>query len=289
MAIFYFCEYAKLHLCNKNLGCTEHDYLKLKEKGKITKERLNLLFLLQKYKILTESMLTILTGEDKKALHQELDVLSDFGLVIKQFFEGEKFQTNMRSETFYCAATHLPEEAINRDKKNDFVWSRELKVEDVMKILSFNQFHIALTKYVPKKALQAQTSYKVRDIEADGRYKLKSRKFQMGYSHLFIFSVRDFAAHNVQVAEKMKKIKEFYSYGTEKMPWFILLCENRVQCCNLTRRIKAEADLKDMIVYYILDTDIEYGENPLHILQTYHFANGEKTIVSDNFKVDDWY
>ena len=289
MAIFYYCKSAKLHLCSKTLGCTEEDYEKLKEKGKITKEHIEMLFLLQKYRALTDTMLSDLMGADKKHVHQELEKLSEYGLVIKQFYEGERFETNARTETFYCAGLHLPKETVNENKMNDFTWSREIKIEDIMAILSFNQFHIALTSYVPKKALQAQTCYNVRHVCVDGRYRLKSSKFQLGYSHLFVISVRDFAERNVQLTEKLKAIKEYYSYSAEKMPWFVLLCENRNQCCRLNKRIHENPDLSDVLVYYLLDTDIAKGENPLYVLQTYHFANKEQEIESKIFCVKDWY
>ena len=73
------------------------------------------------------------------------------------------------------------------------------------------------------------------------------------------------------------------------MPWFVLLCENRNQCCRLNTRVHEDPDLCDVLVYYLLDTDIAKGENPLYVLQTNHFANKEQEIESKIFCVNDWY
>ena len=78
-------------------------------------------------------------------------------------------------------------------------------------------------------------------------------------------------------------------YGSEKMPWFIFVCENKAQCAYISRRIKTDPETRELMFYFILDTDIEYNENPLHILQTYRFANEDQEIMSETFKVDDWF
>ena len=289
MATFYYYKRAKLHLCNEHLKCPEERFLKLKEKGKVTEEHLKWLFLIQKYRLLTLKMLCALTGKDSMKLHEELNRLVDYGLVVKQFFECDTADENVRTETFYAAAQFLPQEAMNKDKKNDFVWSTDIRIADAMSILAFNQFHIAFTRRIPKAALQAQTDYVVNNIHIDGRYRLKSKKYILGYSHLFVISVRDFAEQNHDIREKIKSVSKFYSYGKEKMPWFILICENRAQCAFINRLLKSDAETKDISVYYLLDTDIDYDENPLDILAVYRFANEEKEIVSEVFKAEAWY
>lgn len=289
MATFYYYKRAKLHLCNDNMKCPEERFVKLKEKGKITEESIKKIFLIQKYRLLTLKMLSVLTDTEESLLHQELEQLVNYGLIIKQFFECTLEDENVRTETFYAAAQYLPEEAFNKDKKNDFVWSTDIRMEEAMSILAFNQFHIAFTRRVPKAAMQSQMDYIVRNVHIDGRYRLKSRKYILGYSHLFVCSVRDFAEQNHGIREKIKTIQKHYRYGNEKMPWFILVCENRPQCAFINRLLKTDAETKDIAVYYLLDTDIDFDENPLDILSIYRFANEEKEIVSEVFKAEAWY
>lgn len=289
MSTFYYYKNAELHLCNRLLACTEENFLKLKNKGKITEERLQLIALVQKYRALTERMIQVLTRRKIEELQTDFTSLVDYGLLIKQFYECRMEEDTTRTETFYCASPGLPEELVEPDKKNDFLWKKDLRISDAMSILSFNQFHIALTENVPKKFLQAQMCYSVKKIVVDGRYRLKGKKFYLGYSHVFAVSVRDFAEHNAKIKDLILHISESYAYGSEKMPWIILICENKVQCANLNRKIKSDPDAREMTVYYILDTDIEFNENPLHVLQTFRFANEDKEIVSETFKVEDWF
>lgn len=289
MSTFYYYKSAELHLCNRLLSCTEENFEKLKKKGKITGQRIKILFLLQKYRILTEKMLEILTGQECEELHKDLTALMEYGLLIKQFYECRAGEDIVRTQTFYCASPGLPGEVVEPEKKNDFIWTRELRIADAMSALSFNQFHIALINNIPKKALQAQLSYSVRNVTVDGRYRLKGRKFHLGYSHVIAISVRDFAEHNARLPKLLSHINESYAYGNEKMPWIVLICENKVQCANLNRKIKTNPETAELIVYYLLDTDIEFCENPLHVLQTHQFADRDKEIKSEIFQVEDWF
>lgn len=289
MSTFYYIERPKLHVCSRLFSCTEESYEKLKEKGKIMEDRKKLLFIIQKYRLLTLAMIAQLTGRDKEQLVKDLDALSEYGLLVKQFFEGLCEGENVRSETFYCAPPTLPQEMVNPDKKNEFVWSKDIRLASAMSILSFNQFHIALLKNVPGKALQSQIAFMVRKVMVDGRYRLKGRRFFQGYSHMIVLSVRDFSEHNKAVADKVLHIKESYSFGTEKMPWIVLLCENKEQCAHINLKLKQKNETAEMGVYFLLDTDIEFDENPLHILQTYRYGNNGREIVSETFRVEDWF
>ena len=289
MATFYYYPNATLHLCNQLLSCTEESFNKLMEKGKITTERFDILHTLQKYRALTLEMLSHLFNLSEDKLHEELDALMEYGLVIKQFYEANEEGESIRTPTFYCASPSLPAKAVLPDKKNDFTWSKTLFIGDAMTILAFNQFHLSLVQLVPHKAIQAQMQYVVRGEIADGRYRLKSKRFMLGYSHLFVLAVRDFADHNLKIVEKLKKFNEAYAYSKEKMPWFILICENKYQCCQINQRLQAEPGTRNMFIYYLLDTDLEYGDNPLLVLQTYRFANEEQETVSETYRIDPWY
>ena len=289
MATFYYNKRAKLHLCNQLLTCTEESYCRLKEKGKITPGRLRILSLLQTYRALTLEMLRELTGEMSSELDADLTALMDYGLLIKQFYECFVEEESTRTETFYCASPWLPKEVEDKDRKNAFGWTKELLLADAMSILAFNQFHIAFTNNVPRKALQAQLSYDVKNVVVDGRYRLKGRRFHMGYSHLMVIAVRDFAQHNVQIVDSLRQVKEAYAYGTQKMPWIILLCENKDQCANLFRKFRSDMELRELQIYFLLDTDIAFYENPLYALQTHRFANADREVVSETYRVSDWF
>lgn len=289
MSTFYYFERPKLHVCSKLFCCTEESFGKLKEKGKITDDRKKILFIVQRYRILTLSMFEILTVRGKEELAKDLDALSEYGLLVKQFFEGLCEGENVRSETFYCAPPALPAEMVNRDKKNDFAWSKDIRLASAMSVLAFNQFHLALAGNVPGKALQSQTTFMVKNVMVDGRYRLKGKRFYQGYSHMIVLSVRDFSEHNKAVTDKVLHIKQSYLFGTEKMPWVVLLCENKEQCAHINMKLKQNNETADMGVYFLLDTDIEFDENPLHVLQTYRYGNSGREIVSETFRVEDWF
>lgn len=289
MATFYYNKHAKLHLCNQLFGCTEESYQKLKEKGKITSERIRVLFLLKRYRFLTIEMLSELTGRQAQELSLDLTSLMDYGLLVKQFYECMIETESIRTETFYCASCKLPKELEEEKQKQDFAWSENLSLADTMSVLAFNQFHIAFLRNVPKKAFQAQLLYHVKDVVVDGRYHLKGKRFHRGYSHLMVIAVRDFAQHNVQVMETLQRIKEVYAYGTEKMPWVVLLCENKNQCANLFRKFKIDVELRELQIYFVLDTDIAFYENPLCALQIHRFANENKEVVSESFRIVEWF
>lgn len=289
MATFYYYPNACLHLCNQLLSCTEESFTKLKEKGKVGEERLGLLHLLQEHKLLTLPMISRLCDKPEDFLHEELDALMEYGLVIKQFFNASEYQESIKTQTFYSASDPLPKEAVLPAKKNDFTWSKELSIVDAMSILSFNQFHLSLLHVVPKKAIQAQRDYTARKVTVDGRYKLKSKRFRLGYSHMMVLSVRDFAAKKIELVDRLLQIRDAFAFGKEKMPWFVLLCENKEQCCQINSQIKGNPSTKELSVYFLLDTDFEYGENPLSMLQTYRFTIEDKNIVSETFRIDKWY
>lgn len=289
MSTFYYYKRPKLHLCNRLFVCSEDSFSRLKANGKITDERLRLIKKLQKYKALTLRMLEVLVKNGGDVLSAELDNLADYGLVIKQFYECIEDAAVVRTETFYCASPKLPAEAFYENKKNTFVWSKDIQYADMMKILAFNQFHIALTKNIPKDVIVPYLDYLVKESVIDGRYKLKGRCFHQGYSHVMALAARDCPEHYASVVEVIECVKKKLAYGTENMPWFILVCENKSQCAFINRKLCASPDAKGVKVYYLLDTDIEYDENPLHLLQTYCFMNEGREIVSETFRVDDWF
>ena len=144
METFYFYERAKLHLSNKKLGCSEADFEKLESKGKIGHERVELLHLLQKYRVLTLPMIKALTKREEPSLVADLTALMDYGLVIKQFYEYTDEIYEERSATMYCASPGIPQKVVLSDKKNDFIWYQGISLGEMTSILAFNQFHIAL-------------------------------------------------------------------------------------------------------------------------------------------------
>lgn len=289
MSTFYCYGRTKLHLCNKLLVCTDEKYEKLKEKEKITESMVKMVMELQKYGALTLYMIHLVTGQAEELLETELNALMEYGIVIKQFYECVVDDETVKTETFYCVAPWIPKELVSEKRRKDFKWTNELRISDAMAVLSFNQFHLALKKNVPGKALQAQLGFSVRDVVVDCRYKLKGRCFLNGYSHMIAISVRDCGEHNKGIVKKVEAVFDSYSFGKEKMPWIVLLCQGKSQCAYIDKQLKSHDKTKGVKVYYLLDTDIEYDENPLHVLQTYRYEKENKVIVSDTFKVENWF
>lgn len=275
-------------MCNKQLACSQESYERLESKGKITQERKEILYLLCKYRFLTLEMAAFLLQRSQEELYEDMEALSDYGLVLKQFYECVCEDEPIRTQTFYCASPSLPA-PLSDSVEQKYHWEKGLRLEDAMRILAYNQFHIALTECVPKKAIQAQMDYNIKGVIVEGRYRLKSKKYYLGYSHLMVLAVRDFAAHNSQVTNKIKHILSYYAYREENTPWFVIICENKVQCAYLSRKLKADPDTRDASVFFILDTDIELNENPLHVLQTFQYANEDQEIVVETYRISDWF
>ena len=199
MATFYFYSQSILHICNRQLACSQKSYGRLEQNGKVNEEKRLLLCLLKKYRLLTLEMAAFLLKKPEAQIHELFDALSDYGLAIKQFYECIYEKEQVRTPVFYCASPYLPFEPVPSGPHNIFLWTRDLKLEDAMSILAFNQFHIALTSCIPKHALQAQMEYSLKKITVNGRYRLKGKCYSLGYSHLMVLSVRDFAQHNQQI------------------------------------------------------------------------------------------
>lgn len=289
METFYYYERARLHLCNSNLYCSDEDYEKLVSKGKIDKYRVDILNSLQKYQVLTIQMLMVLLKREKEELSSDLQSLMEYGLIIKQFYVYFDEDIEEWSATFYCVSPRLPRKVQLKDKKNDFCWSKDLFMPDVMGILAFNQFHLAFIENIPKKAYQTQLQYHLRGATIDGRYILKGKHFHLGYSHLCVHAIRDFGHKNTEAVELMQKIYHTCTYQGDKQPWFIFICEHKRQCAYIDRKIRANPETRGIRIYFLLDTDIAYDENPLCYLQTYRFMDGEREVKSEIFKVNEWF
>ena len=123
----------------------------------------------------------------------------------------------------------------------------------------------------------------------DGIYHLKGRRYVLGYSHMIAVAVRDFAERNKGIADSIHKVWEHYAYGEEKNPWFVLICENKLQCANISRRIRARPDMAEIRVFFVLDTDLDFQENPLMVLQNYRFAGEGREIISETYEIAKWF
>lgn len=286
MPTFYYQKEATLHLCNKQLYCSQNSYMKLCKKEKITEFRLRILSLLNAYRILTEDMIAVLTGHPSN-LHTELDSLSEYGLIIKQFYECNCKGEMIRTHTFYSVSACLPFK-INQTWNTGYKWDTHIKMEDAMSILAFNHFHLALCSSIPKKHLQAQTTYQAGGVVVDGQYKLKSRKYYLGYSLCIAIAVRDISTHNIKIHKTLDTLRQHYNASFKKMPWFILICENELQCAHINQRLMTHPDLKKLTVFFILDTDIEYDENPLSVLQKYRIGVSNE-VISETYCIKNWY
>lgn len=290
MTTYYYQARATLHICNQCLYCSSNDYERLEKKGKITKLRQQILIKIKEYRLLTEEMISWLIFPDCMELHKELDALSEYGLIVKQFYEYENAGETKKTCTFYSISAHFPGKWENKNLKvNHFCWDINLKIENAMSILAFNAFHLSLLHAVPKKYLQTQTIRKIEETTINGYYLLKSPLFYMGYSHCIALSVRDFAVHNNQVPETIKFLTQHYMQKNLKIPWFVLLCENERQCAYINRNLVSDQKTCLPNVFYILDTDFEYGENPLQILQKYRFGKDEKEILCETCQIMKWY
>lgn len=216
VSTFYYYEKAMLHVCGRAGTCSMRDYKRLMEKGKLTQERLKALMLVKEHGLLSLSMMAFLLKTEERRLYEDLETLCEYGLLMKQFYECQCDKEAIRTEGFYAIPPRMPIfEGKNRGREA-FTWTRELRIEDAMSILAFNQFHIALAAHVPGRALRVWFDYHVRGVLISGRYYLKGRRYQLGYSHLMVMAVRDFAAHNKQAASDIHKVWEYYAYGEEK-------------------------------------------------------------------------
>lgn len=289
MATFYYLERAELHVCNKQLACSQDSYDRLDRKGKVGESKLAILGVLARYRVLTEEMIQYLLPQKVDGLHEELDMLAEYGLVLKQFFQGKVDGEEVRTVTFYCLPEALPDIEEIRGIKRMWKWNKELTISEAMAELAFMQFHIALRNNIPKKAMQAYTHYSVRGWEISGRYRLKSRNYSLGYSHVFVEPVRDFAKDNVGVTELIGHVCDAYAFSDVKMPWFVLLCENKIQCANLSRKLKANQSTREAEVFYLLDTDYDMTENPLKVLQTYQFEGETQRVIGETYSIRDWF
>ena len=100
MATCYYLERAELHVCNKQLACSQDSYDRLDRKGKVGESKLAILGVLARYRVLTEEMIQYLLPQKLDGLHEELDMLADYGLVLKQFFMGKVDGEEVRTVTF---------------------------------------------------------------------------------------------------------------------------------------------------------------------------------------------
>lgn len=289
MATYYYLERAELHVCNKQLGCSQESYDRLYRKGKIGETKLAILGVLARNRLLTEEMIRLLLPQEVGELHEELASLAEYGLALKQFFVGKVDGEEVRTVTFYCLPAVSPDIERIRDIKRKWSWKKKLTISEAMAELAYMQFHIALCNSVPKKAIQAYTHYSVRGKEISGRYRLKSRNYSLGYSHMFVEPVRDFAKDNVNIVQLIGHVCDAYAFSDIKMPWFVLLCENKIQCANLSRKLKASQSTREAQVFYLLDTDYDMTENPLKVLQTYQFEGEAQRVIGETYCIRDWF
>jgi len=291
LEFYNFCFKAELNLNNEKLRCSEEDYERLKVKNLIAQAHAEIIYLLQKYKLLSEEMLSALMGRETAEIQGYLTSLVSFGLVIKQFFTFNNENVSGRSLYFYSVPEELPRELKDLNKKNEFVWSRELPMDEAMEILSFNKFYISLVKNVPRWAFQAQPDYRVKDVVIDGRFVLKSRNFYLGYSHMFVLAVRDCAKQKERMMDCMIKAKKAFAYSDKKMPWFVIICESKAQAAMINSDIKTERELEDVLFYFIMDQELSFTENPLHFLKSIHFMNGGAKIEEQDHSILDetWF
>lgn len=75
----------------------------------------------------------------------------------------------------------------------------------------------------------------------------------------------------------------------QQVPWFILICENKLQCAYIEQKLKKIPDIRELSIYYLLDTDFSYDENPLHSLQTFRFEDHNTRIESNIYRIEEWY
>lgn len=71
------------------------------------------------------------------ALHEELDMLAEYGLVLKQFFQGKVDGEEVRTVTFYCLPEALPDIEEIRGIKRMWKWNKELTISEAMAELAF--------------------------------------------------------------------------------------------------------------------------------------------------------
>lgn len=289
MATFYYLERSELHICNKQLACSQESYERLERKGKVGESKLTILRILARHGLLTEEMIEFLLPEKVPGLHEELNALAEYGLILKQYFIGNVEGEEVRTVTFYCLPSASPDIPCIQGIKRTWNWNKELTISEAMSELAFMQFHIALTHSVPKKSIQSYTHYSVRGKDVRGRYRLKSRNYRLGYSHLFVESVRDFAADNVAVPKLIRHVYDSYAFSNDKMPWFVLLCENKIQCANLSRKLKANQRTREAQVFYLLDTDFDLSENPLKVLETYCLEEETQRVIGETYSIQDWF
>lgn len=214
-----------------------------------------------------------------------LEGLEEYGLIIRQYFKYECDREELRTPVFYCMSANLPFDS-EKTEADDFRWSKDLTIAAAMSVMNYNLFHLIVKREVPRKAIQMQTNYRVGDVVVEGRYRLKGRSFFKGYSHCMILSVCDFSEQNNAVAEKIRKVTDYYSGKEEKVPWFVIICENSVQAAHLSLKIMDKMG-SDYQVYFLLANDLEFGENPFHTLQKVRM-NGEK-VEAENYLIEDWY
>lgn len=287
MSLFSYRPNATLYVCNDCLTCHIKRYGRLLEKDMITEDHVRIMKSLNRYRFLTLDLMSHVLGIFTDPLRGELKKLETYGLVLRQYFKYKCENEEYRSPVFYSLSPNLPFEFDACEKKIGCEpWNKDLGMAEVMSSLNFNMFHIILKAYFPHKALQAQTNYKVGGIRVNGRYKLKSKKFFGGYSHCIVFSVMDFAEDNQRISKRIKYVLDYFESRAEKKPWFLLLCESSLQASYLTEKISAEIGNRTE-VYYILSSDLDYDENPFHVIQSIRKEDG--SIISHSLILEDWY
>lgn len=287
MALFSYRVNALLHVCNECFVCNPERYRKLIGKDMITDAHKVIMKSLNKYRFLTLDLMSHMLGVDPDPLRDDLGKLEAYGLVIRQYYKYSCDGEAYRSPVFYSLSPHLPFEFNTEEKKIGCApWHKELSMAEAMSTLNFNYFHSILKALIPRKAFQAQTNYKVGNLTVNGRYKLKSSKFTRGYSHCIVLSIVDFAEDNKELSKKMKYILDYFEGKMEKLPWFIVLCETSLQASFLTDKIVSEIGDRSEF-YFILSSDLDYSENPFHVIQDIRREKAE--IISRNLILEDWY
>ena len=94
---------------------------------------------------------------------------------------------------------------------------------------------------------------------------------------------------NVNIVQLIGHVCDAYAFSDIKMPWFVLLCENKIQCANLSRKLKASQSTREAQVIYLLDTDYDMTENPLKVLQTYQFEGEAQRVIGETYCIRDWF
>lgn len=290
MAVYYYHPKALQHICNKQLKCSKDSFTRLMNKNRISDRAFLIMEYLHLYRLLTEEMISQLVPHTEEDLHKELDRMADYGLIIKEFFQYECDGEEERSQTFYGLSDAMPFEL--NDKKGQiegFSSHDGLSYANAMSILSFNAFHLSLTKNTPEKNLRTQLNYYVSNELFHGKYTLKSNSFRLGKNVFYALSVRDFADHNKKAVEKILFANQYLQSREHISPWFVLICENGQQCAAIHKKLNTLTNNHCPNIHFILDTDICFDEDCLKKLHLFKEGDIPGDIISDTFSLKGWY